>query len=247
MLMGRYATCAQLPTHYIGGQYLSRAHKGDPHADPPIVPVPRAEQYRAFAMLDKYVLSAGAWNVSPGLLQHLGYSEWAGYGYVGFEGYGNLPEWAYDPPKRHDFPFAENVARIQKRALDQMLLPSVLARIGDASFESTRADPMRLTDLFAWLHDAVFREFAGTRASAPANVGPLRRALQVTYARDLVALYRSPAAGTPADAQALARAALVTLDAETARALRSRSLDAATRTHLAWLEGRAASALHDER
>ena len=47
-VFGHYRGCALMPSHYIGGQYVSRAHRGDPGAAEPIVPVPRAEQHRAF-------------------------------------------------------------------------------------------------------------------------------------------------------------------------------------------------------
>ncbi len=246
MLMGDYGVCALVPAHYIGGQYLSRAHRGDPRAEPPIVPVPRAEQRRAFDLLDAYVFSSKAWRLPPSLLDRLGYSEWAGYGYVGFEGYGNLPQWAYEPPERHDLPYAERVANLQSAAIRQMFQPLVLARIADASLESTDPNPMRLSDLFAWMHAAVFREFAGGGTELAA-IDRLRRTLQIRYAETLAGLYRSPAAGTPEDARALARADLVALESETARALRVRSLDPVTRAQLEWLRARAHSALDDGR
>jgi len=244
-LIGRYNSCALMPTHYIGGQYLSRAHRGDPHADPPIVPVPRAEQRRAFDLLDEYLFSSDAWRLPPALLQRLGYSEWAGYGYVGFEGYGNLPVWAYDPPQRHDVPYAENVAKLQSAAIAQMFKPAVLARIADARFESTASDPMRLSDLFAWMHAAVFHELdAGART---ATIDPLRRTLQASYTETLVGLYQSTAAGEPEDARALARQELSSLDEATAQALRNPALDVETHAHLAWVRARVRAVLHDGR
>jgi hypothetical protein len=245
MLIGRYDQCAMLPAHYIGGQYLSRAHRGDPHAEPPVVPVPRAMQRRAFDVLDTYLFSSQAWSLPPSLLDRLGYSEWAGYGYVEFEGYGNLPQWAYDPPLRHDVPYAENIANLQTAALKFMFGPVVLARIADASLESTGPDPMRLGDLFAWTHAAVFRELDAGDKTGP--IDRLRRTLQARYTDTLAGLYQSPAAGEPEDARALARAELSTLDDLTARALRSRALDGDTRAHLAWLRARVRGVLHDGR
>jgi hypothetical protein len=245
MLMGRYDACALLPTHYIGGQYLSRAHRGDPHAAPPIVPVPRSEQRRAFDLLDTYVFSSDAWRLPPSLLQRLGYSEWSGYGYVEYEGYGNLPQWAYDPPLRHDVPYAENIARLQNQALRFMFGPAVLARMSDAGFESTAPGAMRLADLFAWTHAAIFRELGGGTNVKP--IDALRRTLQARYTDVLVDLYQSSAAGVPSDARALARAELAGLDDATARALRGTGPDADTRAHLAWLRARVRGALREER
>jgi hypothetical protein len=243
-ILGAYENCAMMPTHYIGGQYLSRAHRGDPRADPPIVPVPRGEQQRAFELLAKYLFSSDAWRLQPSLLQHLGYSEWAGYGYVGFEGYGNLPQWAYDPPQRHDFPYAETVAGVQSAAIAQMFSPAVLARIAAASAESTEGDAMRLSYLFRWMHAAVFSELA---SPGRVMVDDMRRTLQARYTDTLVGLYQTPAAGVPEDARAFARAELSQLDLEAAKALRLTSLDSETRAHLEWLEARARGALHDGR
>jgi hypothetical protein len=236
----RYRNCADMPTHFIGGQYLSRAHLGDPHADPPVVPVPRAVQYRAFMLLDSALFAANAIPVSPALLSRLTYSEWAGYGYVGFEGYGNLPLWAYSPPERHDVPLAEAIASAQKAAIRQMFQPAVLARLAAGASETRDPNAMQLADLFDWMHRAVYAEL---RARAGNAIVPLRRTLQQDYLSTLIALYATPADGAPADAQALARAELVALEGEAASALGARGLDRTTRAHLDLLRARAHDAL----
>ena len=238
-LYGRYTECASMPAHYIGGQYISRAHRGDPGADPPIVPVPRDVQYRAFGMLDTYLFSAKAWQLPPSLLQQLGYSEWAGYGYVGFPGYGNLPAFAYDPPARHDIPYAERIATAQTKVIDYLFLPEVLARIADGASESTAARPMRLGDLFTWMHASIFRELG---AAGTATIDPLRRTLQQRYLTALVALDRAPKPGTPEDATALAHAELARIVGESDALLRSKSLDPITRAHVSLLRTHAREA-----
>ncbi|GAC1307291.1 MAG: zinc-dependent metalloprotease [Vulcanimicrobiaceae bacterium] len=242
-VMGRYASCAQMPTHYIGGQYVSRAHRGDPGAEPPIVPVSFGEQKRAFDLVDRYLFAASAWHLSPALLANLGYSEWAGYGYVGFEGYGNLPQFAYDPPARHDVSLADEIGKLQTDAIGQMFEPHVLARISDGASETADAHAMRLADLFGWMHRSVFSELRGRDTSA---IGRLRRNLQKRYLETLVALYASPAAGAPEDARSLAHAELAALLGTTARSGRRIGLDAETRAHLAYLHARIHAALHNE-
>jgi hypothetical protein len=240
MAYGRYTQCALMPSHYIGGQYLSRAHRGDPGAEPPVVPVPRDVQYRAFGMLDRYLFSADAWRMPSTVLDQLGYSEWAGYGYVGFPGYGNLPKWSYDPPERHDLAFGERVTSLQARAIHQMFLPVVLARIAASASESSGGRAMRLEDLFAWMHAGIFGELASPGANA---IEPSRRALQQSYLGTLVGLAVKPDAGTPSDATALARAELERVSKEATRVLGSRILDATTRAHVALLAARAHAAL----
>jgi len=236
-VFGGYLGCAEMPVHFIGGQYLSRAHRGDPNAEPPIVPVPRDTQRRAFDMLDRYVFTASDLRLSPALLSRLGYSEWAGYGYVGLTGYGNLPQWAYDPPKRHDVPLAEQIARAQGQVLTQMFSPAVLARIAAGASETRDAHPMTLADLFDWMHAGVYRELAGSTSLR--GLDAVRRGLQQRYLETLGGLYLKPRAGTPEDASALARAQLVVVGDEAAKAAHTPGLDATTRAHLARLAARA--------
>ena len=82
--------CAVLASHYTAGEYLSRAHVGDPNASLPLSPVSRAESRRAFAILEDSLIGADAWHFSPTLLRKLVYTEWVT----------DLPQpaWAYDPP-----------------------------------------------------------------------------------------------------------------------------------------------------
>jgi hypothetical protein len=241
LIFRQYSGCAMIPTHYIGGQYLSRAHRGDPHAEAPIVPVPRAEQRRAFAMLDKYVFSADAWRLPPSLLNKLGYSEWAGYGYVNFEGYGNLPQWSYAPPERHDMPVAEMIARLQMGAIRQMFQPLVLARIAAGPSETSEKKPMQLADLFEWMQGSVYRELG--QGSKLATIEPSRRVLQQRYLDTLVALFSQPEAGAPTDVRALARFELAALAGQSERSLHAK-LDQVTRAHVELLYARTDDALH---
>ncbi len=239
-LLGNYAHCAALPVHFIGGQYLSRAHRGDPLAEPPILPVPRATQRRAFEQLDRSLFAAAPWRFAPSLLQRLEYTEWSGYGYGQAQGaYGSLPVWAYAPPDRHDFPLAEQIANYQRSAIDEMFGPLVLARLVAGPSQSLERDPMRLEDLFDWMHAAVYRELS---APSPGPIESERRVLQHIYLAKLIALAGTDAA-TPDGARALARSELASIEAEAARALRASTLDRATRAHLELLRAQAGNAL----
>ncbi len=243
MLMGQYRTCAVMPAHFIGGQYLSRAHRGDPGAEPPVVPVPYDVQRHAFAALDRYLFSATAFRFSPSLLQSLGYSEWAGYGYVSLEGYGNLPAFEYDPPARHDDAVADQVAAMQGAAIEQMFRPLVLARIADGASQTTAGRPMRLVDLFDWMHRSVFAELRGGRHATP--IDAMRRTLQQRYVATLVALATQPQPGAPEDARSLARADILKLQRETAIAAHAPGLDRETLAHLADLHAQTHDALRN--
>jgi hypothetical protein len=223
-LLGNYMSCPNIASHFIGGQYLSRAHRGDPDAQPPVVPVPRSVEKRAFDLIDRYLFNPDAIQVPPALQQHLGYSEWAGYGYTGWEGYGNLPAWAYDPPARHDYALVDRINNVQVRVIDYWFQPLVLQRI-DENPTQTIAPTMSMADLFDWLHAGVYRNLGEN------SIPLVSRNLQMAYLEKLVSVANAPEKGTPSDASALARAELQRIAHDAQNALRS-SHDEVTRAHL---------------
>ena len=86
---------------------------------------------------------------------------------------------------------------------------------------------MSLADLFSWTQDAVFRDLRGGGRS-----NEIHRSVQQWYAHKLAQILLAPTAGTPYDAQSLARAELVDLQSE----LRSGGGgDAMTAAHIASL------------
>ncbi len=236
---GRIASCATIASHFIGGQYLSRAHRGDPGAQPPIVPVPRSEQQRAFALMDRYAFGPDAWSSTPSVLANLGYSEWAGYGYTTIVGFGNIPAWAYNPPPQHYESMTGIAGATQHALIAQMFNPAVLQRLADAPTISGGSATATLTDLFSWMHAAVFGELDRQRPS----ISLLRRGLQQDYEQTLIGLATAPEKGTPADAVALARAELSRVAGACTAMLSSRSMDSVTRAHVMLLRARAQSAV----
>ncbi len=231
----RYISLVSKTAHWIGGQYVSRAHRGDPGAQPPIVPVPLAMQQRAFGILNDYLFSDKHLQFSAQVLNKLGYSEWAGYGYVGWEGYGNLPVWAYDPPDRHDYPIVANIGRSQKQTLDFLFQPAVLARLEQNPLQST-GPTLTLPQFFGWMQQAVY----GSNGSQPISL--LRRNLQAMYEDTLIALATQPKPGAPPDAQSFARLELGRI-ASTSRAQAAHTSDETTRAHLETLAQKADAAL----
>jgi uncharacterized protein DUF4953/uncharacterized protein DUF5117/uncharacterized protein DUF5118 len=238
--IGDFFGCTSTPMHFIGGQYLSRAHRGDPGAEPPIVPVPREDERRAFGLMDRYAFSDAMWNLPPDLLDKLGYSEWSGYGYVGWTGYGNLPPWAYDPPTQHYESIPQIVGAIQDRLISEMFSPAVLQRIVDNPTLAAVKRTMTIGDLFDWMHSSVFGELDRRGVT---SISLLRRNLQMRYERTLAGLVQAPPQGTPEDAQSLARLELARVVDEASAALKSGALDSVTRAHLTTLRARAQQAL----
>jgi hypothetical protein len=224
--------CTQVAWHYIGGEDLSRAHIGDPGAAAPLTPVPRSTSKRAFEFLDAHLFAPSAWNLSPGLLRLLVYSEWVTDIQPAI--------WAYNPPVRHDEPVAEIVERLQQRTLGSMFNPVLLQRLDDLSLKYSSGSTMSLSDAFSWTQAGVFGDLRGKNLN---SMGEVHRSLQQWYARMLAQMLVAPRPGTPYDAQSLARAELVAMRDE-ARAARQRSgLDDLTSAHLAALESVADQAL----
>jgi hypothetical protein len=95
---------------------------------------------------------------------------------------------------------------------------------------------MKITDLFAWLQSSIYGDLG-------APVSTVRRNLQVAYEAALIGLMNKPEAGTPSDAQALARFELENLRGRARHLAARRSLDMMTLAHLRDLEQRANAAL----
>ncbi len=227
LLLRRYDTCAIVAAHYLGGQYLSWAHAGDPDAQAPIVPVSLQTERRAMAALDAALFNPSALAVPPSVLNRLRYTEWSGYGYTSWEGYGNLPKWAYDPPARHDFALVEQINAAQLAAIDYLFKPLVLQRIDENPTESTRPT-MTIANLFDWLHAGIFRDLHD------ATIPLVSRNLQSEFVERLAILATAAPKGTPPDAQALAQAELLRVARDATTAMRVNH-DSVTRAHLAAL------------
>ncbi|MBV8644015.1 MAG: zinc-dependent metalloprotease [Candidatus Eremiobacteraeota bacterium] len=223
-LAGQYAKCTTDAAHWIGGEYLSRSRRGDPNAEPPLTPVPRGEEKRAFALIDRYVFSNDAFRFDPRTLRRLVYSE-----------YNTFSNFGYSPAQRHDLSVADMAGRVQLRALSYMYAPTVLARLADLPTKAKPGETMTLADLFAWSQTSIYGDIANGRVAQATQV---HRNLQRRYATMLRALALTPPPGTPYDAQALAHYELVTLDRDLTHAESRSGLDLQTRAHL--------SALHDD-
>ena len=230
-VLGAYRGCARLAANYIGGEHLSRSHVGDPGNAPPLAPISRAEELRAWQTLDARVFSDRAFNVSPATLNRLTYQEFAPW---------NGGAWAYDPPVRHDVPVTQYIGAMQNAVLAGLFSPLRLQRIDELVLRSKPGSTMSIADLFNWAQDSIYGDL---RSRNLASVPLLMRNLQASYARMLITMALTPARGTPSDAQALARAKLVSLSGTLKQALYSGSLDEVSRAHLELLQNRVGLAL----
>ncbi len=219
-LVGQYGRCTSAVARFIGGEYVARARRGDPHAALPLSPVPKTEETRAFKTLESNLFSADAWNFSPRLLrtavsQYL-YDDWDGH---------------FAP--RHDVAVEQIALAYQRSAIARMFAPVTLQRLDDMQNKYGSKETMNIADLFTWMQSAIFADVAHPHGG---NIPLVRRNLQRSYASMLSRLANDPATGTPSDAQALARYELKNLSSQIASSLSKNNLDLMTRAHLASLD-----------
>jgi len=223
-ILGEYARSALLTTRWIGGAFESRTHRGQAGGKPPFAPIPLEDQKRAFALLDRYVFSEGAFDFSPSLIEHLGPDRFHGWG---AQGLGSRP----------DFPLTAFVGNMQDAILYSIFTPDNIARISDESLMEP-GKTMSLQDLFEWSSSAIFDDVASGRP-----IPELHRELQRRYADLLLQVTLLPSASLdqleiPYETQELARYELRQLGAQVRKGLQSSHLDVATRAHLQELASR---------
>lgn len=227
-LVGQEGRCAQIVGRYIGGEYVSRAKRGDPHATLPLSPIPKSEQERAFKVLESNLFSADAWNFSSTLLRltvtQFRYDDWNGN---------------FAP--RHDIAVEQIASRYQMLTLARMFAPVTLQRLDDMQFKYGVGKTMDLSDLFTWMQSAVYSDVSHPKGG---NIPLVRRNLQRSYASILSQLAAQSSA-IP-DAQALARYELKALDAQIHDSLRTNNLDLITKAHLASLDDDVQRTLHSQ-
>lgn len=228
-LLYQYGSCTGIVGRYIGGEYISRAKRGDPHAGLPLTAVPKSVQLRAFKVLEAGLFSPDAWNFPPQLLR----SAITQYRY---------DDWAGNFAPRHDIPVEDLVAKFQNATMARMFMPVELQRLDDAQ-NKYGDDTMTISDLFTWMQSAVYGDIAHPKGG---NIPLVRRDLQRNYASILSRLSSQPMAGTPQDAQALARYELGALHDDIQTSLHANHLDLITRAHLASLDDDVVRTLHSQ-
>ncbi len=221
---------SDVAAHYVGGIYTSRAHRGEPGAPLPFASIPRAQQRRAFDLLDRYVLSSRAFRFSPDLLNAAAPSRFGVH-------------WGAAVPRRTDFPIREVVAEVQDDVIAELFSPANLARVADQELKQRRpGETMSLADLFGWTGDAIYDDLGS------AAIDPAHRELQRRYADLQMEIAGLPSAfadqlDLPRETQSLARYNLVKLAAKLDRAVPA-AHDEATRAHLEDLRVRVKGVLH---
>ena len=218
ILMSSWNRVASIASHYVGGEYFSRNHRGDPRAHLPFAPVPRSQEKRAFDLLAKYVFSDAAFRFSPHLLNSLGSQRFA--------------HWESDPNALGslDYPAERFAEAYQMGILYRLWQPTMLARLD--TLESRAGHPrdtMSLADLYDWSDAAVWSDLSDASVR---SIPPVHRWLQHDYAQLLEHVMLNPDLETPLDAGALARHHLTWLRHQLGQALARGNLDEVTQANL---------------
>lgn len=228
-LLEQYGIALNLGVKYIGGQFQSRNHRGQPDVHDPLQPIPAAKQREALTFIAERGLAAGAFAVSPALLNRLAPDRWSHWGVAD-----NFGVWT---GPRLDYNLNDKALAIQTGLLNALLSPNLLARLREA--ENRSADTFRMSDYLDRLTRALWGEVGGTSAALKTLDGPsTRREVQRAYVDRLGQMVVNPPQGLPDDARALARLQLTRVDARAARSLAADApMGDYTRAHL--LETRA--------
>ncbi len=212
-LLNNYARGAAVASRYIGGMHVNRNHKGDAGEKPTLVATKLEDQKKALQLLNTYVFAENAFNFPA-----------SAYGKFTTDPFPDIVAMLTSNP---EFPIRDNVAGIQRAALNRLFNPTVLRRMVNNEFRmGGPANALTLPYLFNSVGNTVWSEAASMK-----NVSTLRRQLQRAHLATMVDMVTKPSGATPEDARMLAWNELRTLKARL-NAAKSATYDDYTRVHL---------------
>ena len=236
MLMGEVSQATSLTSMYIGGEYTSRDHKGDPNARPAMQPIPLEKQQQALKILNDEIFSDKAFQFPPELLRNLAPEHYRD---------------SHSSNTTYHFPIYEKVLSIQRMALSILLDPDTLHRVLNIELLAVKDQKvLTMPMIFDSLSNSIWSEVPGNVDKATKiEISTIRRNLQRAYIQNLSAIVLGPQGGSlslsqlmsgsgsgsaPADARSLARMHLSQLSArlETTLNAKTVTMDAYTKAHL---------------
>ncbi len=242
-LLFEYRRAATFASRVIGGQDISRNHKGDPDEVPPIRILPAARQRQALDFLVKNVFSEEAFQFEPEMLNKLSPGRW---GHWDSDNYDRIRE----------YPLHDRIAAIQFWPLFHIFNPFTISRVYDAELkvpadEDALTVPDLLTKTTAAIWSELTRPVGSTKLTARKPFIPsIRRNLQRMQLSMLInVLLTPPGELMPADAHAVTRMTLKGLSQQIDKVLAaddSDNLDPFTRAHLEGSKARIDKALEAE-
>ncbi|MCC9609099.1 zinc-dependent metalloprotease [Blastopirellula sp. JC732] len=225
VLLSTHGQAMFFVSRYVGGIHISRSHKGDKDAQPPMKGVDVEQQRAALKLLEEQVFSDKPYEVDPSIYNQLAPSHW--------------DHWGSSPSTRPDFPIHSYIEMWQDRVLSQLLSSGTLTRMHDSELKvGEDEEAMTTAELIDRLTKVVYSELDGIKKgdaeftnSDPA-ISSLRRGLQRNYLRRLsnIALGDTYA---PDDCQTIAYAQLTDLSKKIDATLKKKvKLDPYSQAHL---------------
>ncbi len=234
VLLGEMAHATMLSVAYVGGEFTSRDHRGDPDGRPPMKPIDVAKQREAIRLVQDEILSANAFQFKPELLRYLAPDHWYDDRFIFFFGSGG-----------YQYPLLQQVLSVQRIVLSRFLNAQTLRSLQEISLH---ADPgqevLGLPEVFNALTDSIWTELPATDADVKKEqaiaISAIRRNLQREHVSRLARLVLGPkrdawmsfemliydfdfGVSAPPDARSLARQHLHQIDARIQRILARRT------------------------
>lgn len=212
---------------YIGGQYVSRSHRGDPNAPAPFELVDTKLQRGALEFIEKHLFNDAYFDVPPELLNHLAAARWWHDGVtIDFV---------------VDYPYLDIVGVMQWWNLIDRFFPQTLRRIHDAELKTASTDKLTLSEYIQRLQKSVWADtLSAERAGGNGwsdekpYISTVRRSLQREYLNVIEPLVRTPpGALVSPDIHAMLQHSVKTLAAEIGKVMEGTKLDFASNAHLA--------------
>jgi hypothetical protein len=242
MLLYNINRGSRFAARYVGGQYVSRDHKGDPNARDPFVMVPAAKQREALEFLVENIFSDRAFQFSPELLNKLAAGRWR-----------HWDSDAYD--SMQEYPVHDRIAAIQYWAMFHLVNPFTIGRIYDAELKvPADQDALTVPELMTSLAQAIWSEIGSGPDRQFTNRRPyissLRRGLQRRHLEIMIeVVLGQPGRTMPADAHSVTRMTLKKIASQIGEVLAAGSaaqLDDFSRAHLDEAKTRIDKALEAE-
>jgi hypothetical protein len=225
ILLSQHGQAMYFASRYIGGMNVSRSHKGDKDAPPPVSTIDPAKQREALDLLIEQVFSEKPYKFPPETYQYLAVTSWS--------------HWGSRAATRKDFPLHDVVGMWQGRVLDQLFAANTLTRIHDAELKiPADQDAFTAAELIERVTRAVYSEVEdlkeGEFTTRKPAIDSLRRNLQRIYLSQISQLAMGNSAA-PADCSTVAYAELGALDGRIEALLANDKvqLDSYSRAHLA--------------
>ena len=202
---------------YIGGLTLRSDHAGSGRA--PLEPVPADKQRAALSLLATTIFAADSFRFPPSFLRKLAINDFD------IDDARDLGRAV--PPV--DLAVDQQVLALHRAVLTPLLGADVAQRLLNNELKvSDPAQALRLAELYATLHAAIFSELKTGQ-----DIPLIRRNLQRDYVSRVSGVLLRPAGTMPSDARALLRADAVQLRDELAAMRRKPQASVETRAHVA--------------